>query len=62
MFRVLCEVWGGITGSREADLKANGKVQEFETWEEADKVAQELMKKMNNPYAVAHFRYTAYEV
>jgi hypothetical protein len=55
---VWCEVWGGVTGSREAWLKADGKVATFATKEEADAEARDQNNRTaNNPRA--SFRYSA---
>jgi len=42
---VWCEVWGGVTGSREAWLKSNGARATFATREEAEAEAAGLMAK-----------------
>ena len=57
MFIVMCRVSGGVTGMREAVLKANGVEQTFETRETAQAKATELNAKMNNAFSVADFRY-----
>jgi hypothetical protein len=58
MFNINCRVSGGVTGTREALLKSNGKVCFFDTEEEAQVEANRLNKKMNGPYATASFNYT----
>lgn len=59
MFRVWCEVWGGVTGPRQAYLKSNGEISEFSTREEAEKEAARLNEKMNgSPHRIATFRYS----
>jgi hypothetical protein len=61
MFRIWCEVCGGVTGSRAAWLKHNGKIAEFATREEAEAEAAYYNKTANgNPYfaSTASFRYT----
>jgi hypothetical protein len=60
MFGIWCEVWGGVTGHRAMWLKADGKLAEYATREEADAEAQRLNKERNsNPYRKADFSYTA---
>lgn len=59
-FIVMCERWGGATGYRMAELKKDGKVQTFETFELAQAEAQRLTKEMNGPHATATFKYWAY--
>lgn len=54
---VMCRVSGGVTGTRETQLKANGAVKYFDTREAAQAEATRLMRAMNNPYSVADFRY-----
>jgi len=62
MFGIWCRVSGGVTGTREAWLKADGKVQLFDTREQAEEEAARLNKLNNgNPYRTADFRYTAQE-
>lgn len=60
-FNVHCRVSGGVTGTREALLKANGVVIEFETRAAAQERADQLNRDMNNPYAVASFSYRVVE-
>lgn len=36
MFRIWCSVYGGVTGTREAWMKSEGEVMEFETREAAE--------------------------
>lgn len=54
---VMCRVSGGVTGTREAVLKANGVTQYFGSEAAARAKAQELNAKMNNAYSVANFKY-----
>jgi hypothetical protein len=54
---VRCRVSGGVTGTREAVLKANGVVKYFEDEESARTEARRLAQAMNNAYAVANFEY-----
>lgn len=59
MFRILCEVSGGMTGYRSGYLKNNGREVEFETEAEAAAEAARLNEQMNgNPHRTANFRYT----
>lgn len=60
-FNVHCRVSGGVTGTREALLKANGIVQVFATRALAQERADKLNREMNNPYAVASFSYRVVE-
>jgi len=61
MYNIMCRVSGGVTGTREALLKSNGKVQEFETKEEAERRAAELNQKMNHQNSTAFFSYRVLE-
>jgi len=54
---IMCRVSGGMTGTREALLKRDGKVREFESLEEAQKTADELNVKMNHEHSTAQFAY-----
>lgn len=49
MFNILVRVSGGVTGTREALLKADGKPMVFGTREEAEAEAAAYRRKMNNP-------------
>jgi hypothetical protein len=60
-YHVMCKVSGGVTGTRQALLKANGVVQEFDSFEEADAEAGRLNAKMNHQWSVAYFEYWAVE-
>jgi hypothetical protein len=55
-FIVMCRVSGGVTGTREAQLKANGVPQFFPTREAAQAEADKL-NSTPRPYATASFRY-----
>lgn len=57
MWIVRARVSGGVTGTRESVLKANGEVRYFATKKEADAEAVSMRKAMNGPYAKAHFEY-----
>jgi hypothetical protein len=58
MWIVRCRVSGGVTGTREAVLKANDVVLRFATREAAAAKAREMDQKTNgNPHRVADFRY-----
>lgn len=54
---IICRVSGGITGTRESELKSDGAIEVFETKELADLKAKELTNKMNNAYSLARFQY-----
>jgi hypothetical protein len=56
MFHVMCQVSGGVTGTRRSLLKKMGDIVEFETREEAQAEADRLQSTMgkNSP---ATFRY-----
>ena len=57
---VWCEIWGGVTGERAAWLKADRKLVEFKSLEEAEAEAARLMERFAaNPYRKAEFRYSA---
>jgi hypothetical protein len=57
---ILCEVWGGITGSRKAFYKYNDNIVVFEGEEAAKKQARQLDTTVHaNKYRCANFRYTA---
>jgi hypothetical protein len=60
-YYVACRVSGGVTGTREALLKRDGKVQQFTTEAEAESCAAALRQTMNGPYAVAYFQYWVVE-
>lgn len=47
MFIVMCRVSGGVTGTREAPLKSNGRVIRFGEREEAQTRADALMAENN---------------
>lgn len=52
MFRIWCEVWGGVTGSRAAWLKQNGEIADFATREAAEAEAARLNDRTkDNPRA-----------
>lgn len=62
MFRILCEVSGGVTGYRSATLKHNGVEMTFDTREDAQAECDRLMDRTNgNPHRTADFRYTVME-
>jgi hypothetical protein len=62
-FGVWCEVYGGVTGHRQAWLKENGAVVMFDTHEEAAERAKKLSDDKNgNPYRTANFEYSAREI
>jgi len=61
-YRVWCRVSGGVTGTRESHVKANGVVMEFETYEEAARLAAQYMEAANGRWATANFEYRPVEV
>lgn len=56
---VWCTVAGGVTGPRQAWLKADGVVVECDTREEAEELAQENRERMAGHRGSAQFTYTA---
>jgi hypothetical protein len=58
-YGVRCRVSGGVTGTREAWLKRDGRVAEFETRAEATAEAAARNAEMNGPHRTADFRYWA---
>lgn len=59
---VMCRVSGGVTGTREAPLKQDGKVRHFDTLAEAKAEALALMERtQGNQYRTCDFRYWAVE-
>lgn len=59
MYKILCEVSGGVTGNRTTYLKDRGVEMKFSTRGQAQEHADRLMEARNgNPYRVANFRYT----
>jgi hypothetical protein len=62
-YAVWCQVWGGVTGHREAWNKGkDGKVELFETLEAAQARAAACTElTMGDFHRVANFRYTAME-
>jgi hypothetical protein len=54
----MASVSGGITGSRSAPLKEDGKIQYFDSQDAANKKATKLNREMNGPNSRASFRYT----
>lgn len=62
-FRIWCEVWGGVTGSRCAWMTdARGQIVEFDRREDAQEEADECNRTANGPNARASFEYTVKEV
>lgn len=61
MWKVMCRITGGTTGTRERELKTKDGVPErFTEREAAERRADELTHKAcNNPYRTAEFRYWA---
>lgn len=61
MYRIWCEVWGGVTGYREAWLKVEGKIYETDNHAEALEKAEELNFITSKFTSSASFRYTVEE-
>ena len=59
-YGIWCRVSGGVTGSRQAWLKDNGKVVQFDTLELAQAEASRLMANVSSRSG-ASFSYTAKE-
>jgi hypothetical protein len=57
-FGIWCEVWGGVTGSRAAWMKADGQLVRFGSREAAEAEAARLNERLNGPNARASFNYT----
>ena len=60
-YRIWCRVSGGMTGTREAWLKHNGKIYEVATKVTAQKKAKQLNKDMGKNTMV-NFHYSVVEV
>lgn len=59
---VMCRVSGGITGTREAPLKNDGRIVYYDNKEEAQGVADELTdNRMSNPWRACDYRYWVIE-
>ena len=57
---VLCEVWGGVTGSRTAFYKYGGTIVVYEGKATAEEQAKQLDITVHaNPHRTANYRYTA---
>jgi hypothetical protein len=56
---ILCEVWGGVTGSRKSFYKCNGSLVVYEGQTAAKSDAKRLDRAANSKYRSANFRYTA---
>jgi hypothetical protein len=54
---VRCWVSGGVTGTRESVLKANGEIKYFETEAAAQVEADRMTRERNHGHASAFFRY-----
>jgi hypothetical protein len=61
VYGIWCQVSGGVTGTRQAWLKDDGRVQTWERREVAEAHAAHLMGQMNGPYATANFVYRVVE-
>jgi hypothetical protein len=57
IFVIRCRVSGGVTGTRESLLKANGSIRSFTTRAEAEAVAADLRATMGRG-SMASFSYT----
>lgn len=64
MFRIRCDVSGGVTGHRAAWLKnKDNTIAEFDTREDAQAEADKYNCERNaNPYRTASFSYTVEEM
>ncbi len=61
-YRIMASVSGGVTGSRSAWLKSNGVIREFESLEDAQKVARELQATTKGrPGVVFHYEAMEHE-
>ena len=61
-FKIWCDVWGGVTGSRAAWLKSNGEEIVFTDRSNAEATARRLTdSRMGSPNRVANFSYTVVE-
>jgi hypothetical protein len=60
-FRIWCEVWGGVTGSRAAWFKCNEAIHNFLTREAAQKEADRLNADRATDTR-ASYRYTVREI
>ena len=61
-YGIWCRVSGGVTGTRESWMKANGEVQLFDDYEAANKEAMKIEdQRMGNPHRKADFSYRAKE-
>ncbi len=59
MFGIWCEVWGGVTGSREAWLRCDNARVRFADQTEAEREAERLTRDRNEPGTGAYFHYEA---
>lgn len=58
-FQIWCRVSGGVTGTREAWLKSDDKIQQFDSEAEAQAEADRLLRTTNgNPHRTANFSYS----
>lgn len=61
-YAIWCRVSGGVTGTREAWMKSNGRLVLFDTLAEAEADAAHHREQMNaSPFRSAYFQYTAME-
>jgi hypothetical protein len=56
---VWCRVSGGVTGTREAWLRAGDQLMLFARREDAERLALDLDCELNGPHATADFAYAA---
>jgi hypothetical protein len=61
-YRIWCEVYGGVLGRREGYARDGKTYLEYETLEEAQKVADQWNNREPNPYSLARYRYRVKEV
>lgn len=62
IFKIWCEISGGVTGHRADWLKSNGEVITFRDRGNAELVAQRLRDSRNGPFRRADFSYTVKEL
>lgn len=58
-YNVMCRVSGGPSGTRQALLKRDGVVVQFDTENEAASEADDLRRRLNNEHSIAFFEYWA---
>lgn len=61
-YRVRCRVQGGVTGTREAFLKKDGVIQEFNSFLDAQRVAEQMdIERNRQVFQTAYFSYWVVE-